>query len=571
MGIYNFWTWFNNNFKGCINKLSDGHDFNTININIDNLLIDMNGLFHNSTQKIYEYGNCKPKIQKYKKNASDTRLQLKVFEDICQNIEILVKLTNPKKRIVLCVDGPAPFAKQIQMRRRRFKTAINREEDDISFDSNAISPGTKFMDYLTKYIDFFIRKKISEDPKWKSLEIIFSNEKVPGEGESKIFSYIRKYGEKDESYCLHGLDADLIMLSLSLHKPKFYILREDMFDPLNKYFIVDIEKSVLQLSEIMRWESSKHIYNNKNAIDDFVFLSFMAGNDFLPHIPSIEILESGIEIIISIYRDIGREYGHLIESTKDNFIFNKDVLKIFFDVISEYEKPILEKKLKNKRIYFQDEILEKCATFDKDVIILDINKYRKEYNEKCFGKGEKQLKKICNDYLEGLQWVITYYKKGCSNWNYYYPYDYSPFASSLSKYILDFNVPIYKKTEPFTLYQQLISVLPPKSCNLLPYPLNNLLIKDDSPLKKYCPTEFEIDLSGKKREYQGIVKIPILNPTLISNTYTQNIKYIDQKDLKRNIIGKTYKYNYCSLESLSYKCFYGKIINCKAKIKPIFI
>ena len=66
MGIYNFWTWFNNNFKGCINKLSEGQDFKSININIDNLLIDMNGIFHNSAQKIYEYGNHRPKKEKYK-------------------------------------------------------------------------------------------------------------------------------------------------------------------------------------------------------------------------------------------------------------------------------------------------------------------------------------------------------------------------------------------------------------------------------------------------------------------------------------------------------------------------
>lgn len=571
MGIYNFWTWFNNNFKGCINKLSDGNNFQTININIDNLLIDMNGLYHNSAQKIYEYGNCKPKIEKYKKNASDSRLQLKVFEDICKNIEILVKLTDPKKRIVLCVDGPAPFAKQIQMRRRRFKSAIDREEEDISFDSNSISPGTKFMDYLSKYIEYFIRKKISEDPKWKTLEIIFSNEKVPGEGESKIFSYIRKYGEKNESYCLHGLDADLIMLALGLHQPNFYILREDMFDPTNKYFVVNIENSSLQLGEIMRWESTKHTYDNNNAIDDFVFLCFMAGNDFLPHIPSIEILESGIEIILAIYRDIGSEYGHLVNYTKDNIVFNKNVLKIFFQVISQYEKPVLEKKIKNKKIYFQDEILEKCASFDKHDICLDIDKYRKEYSEYCFGKGDRQLKKICHDYLEGLQWVISYYKKGCPNWHYYYPYNYSPSANILSKHITSFNLPIYKKSEPFTLYQQLISVLPPKSCNLLPYPLNHLLTNDDSPLKDYCPEKFEIDLSGKKREYQGIVKLPMLNPKLILKTYIDNIKFIDEKELKRNIIGKTYKYNYCSSTSTPYNCFYGKIINCKAKIRSIFI
>ena len=73
------------------------------------------------------------------------------------------------------------------------------------------------------------------------MDIIFSNEKAPGEGEHKIINYIRYYGNSNDTFCINGMDADLIMLALGTHLPKFYILREDMYTSNNKYFCLDIE------------------------------------------------------------------------------------------------------------------------------------------------------------------------------------------------------------------------------------------------------------------------------------------------------------------------------------------
>ena len=41
--------------------------------------------------------------------------------------------------------------------------------------------------FLSKYIDWYIRKRISEDQYWQSIEVVFSNEKSPGEGEHKNY------------------------------------------------------------------------------------------------------------------------------------------------------------------------------------------------------------------------------------------------------------------------------------------------------------------------------------------------------------------------------------------------
>ena len=55
----------------------------------------------------------------------------------------------------------------------------------------------------------------------------------------------------------------------------------------------------------------------------------MVGNDFLPHIPSIEIIEGGIESMIDVYKNSCQTYGHLTSEKDDNIVFNKKPLEIF--------------------------------------------------------------------------------------------------------------------------------------------------------------------------------------------------------------------------------------------------
>ena len=76
-------------------------------------------------------------------------------------IDEIVHTIKPKKVLFLAVDGVAPRAKMNQQRARRFKTAKDSQmlrdkltnegkEAPSLFDSNAISPGTKFMAELSK-------------------------------------------------------------------------------------------------------------------------------------------------------------------------------------------------------------------------------------------------------------------------------------------------------------------------------------------------------------------------------------------------------------------------------------
>lgn len=117
----------------------------------------------------------------------------------------MTDIVKPKKILFMAIDGVAPRAKLNQQRARRFRAAQDRIEsvekarkdgnevdEKVMFDSNCITPGTEFMEKVGKYLKYFIRKKMKEDPLWRNLKIVFSGHDVPGEGEHKIMQFIRE-------------------------------------------------------------------------------------------------------------------------------------------------------------------------------------------------------------------------------------------------------------------------------------------------------------------------------------------------------------------------------------------
>jgi len=569
MGIKHFFGWFKKNFGKNMKKLKHGQNFKTINVSVDNLMIDLNGLFHSSTQKIYQYGAHKPLSRLLNKTISNTgglKEQIKVFEDICKNIENILTIVSPYKRLILCVDGPAPLSKQNQQRQRRFRAVSEKDDEEFTkFDSNCITPGTKFMDSLTKYIDWYVKKNISENPKWSHLEVIFSNEKSPGEGEHKIINYIRFYGNPLDTYCIHGMDADLIMLALGTHLQNFWIMREDTYNQ-NEFFVINIGTTRTDLAFLMNWknEENTQIFNSESAINDFIFICFMVGNDFLPHIPSLEIIEGGIDQMLNVYRNVGKKYGHLTHTVNDCVIFKKLSLEVFLGTIAKYDKGILEDKLLHKDQFFPDIILEKNAKLDKGKYNVDIISYRNDYYTHCFSKDVK-IKDLCHEYFIGLQWVLSYYTRGVPDWKWCFNHHYAPFASELADHIIDFVFPQKIKTDPTTPFQQLLAVLPPKSAGLIPTPLSQLLTDSKFNLKKFCPTKFEIDLSGKRKEWEGIVLLPMVDFSVIKDEYLNHIDKVSRDDLNRNILGNSYIYTRYIDKPEIFKSFYGDIPNCLVK------
>jgi 5'-3' exonuclease len=561
MGIKYFFSWLKKSFPTHIKTINYSNNINLKDdhkIDIDNLLIDINGIFHYCCQKVYKYGSFKEnRLLLNVKKTFSLQKQKELYDMVGNYLDKLIKLVNPNKRVFLAIDGPAPLSKINQQRQRRFKSAL--ENDDGSFDSNCITPGTKFLDNMSKYIDWFIRKQISNQ-EWKNIEVIFSSEKCPGEGEHKLVKYVRDHGIKNESFMMQGMDADLFMLSLATHFPNFHILRENPYKYENEYYYIDVSSIRENIVNALLCEQS--LLDDRIHINDFILMIFFTGNDFLPHLPTIEILDGGIESLFETYRNISKEYGSL---TTNADTLNVKPLQYFIGTLGLLEKVFLEEK-RTKSIAFPDTLLEKYTKIGDDgKFILDFDKYRKDYYSKKMNiNTEEEIKKSCIEYIEGLQWVLTYYIKGVPNWRWHYKYNYAPFLSDISFYMSDYEKPSYlgQQTKPYLPFLQLLCVLPTKSKHLLANPLDDIMLLKSTSL--FYPENINIDMDGKRNSYEAIVNLPPINYTVLEKEYNKLIKSVDEKDRKRNINGKSFIYNRTQddFQSHTYKSYYGDIKDC---------
>ena len=161
----------------------------------NHLFFDLNCAIHPCCRNILkEYNN---------KRVNNDILEKRMITEVILYIQKIIEIVQPNL-VFIAIDGVAPFSKMNQQRERRYKSILNREIDeklrkecnmDIPnfWDTNAISPGTEFMNKLYKRITHEINQDNLNDSKKTVQKVIFSSANDPGEGEHKILNYIRKF------------------------------------------------------------------------------------------------------------------------------------------------------------------------------------------------------------------------------------------------------------------------------------------------------------------------------------------------------------------------------------------
>lgn len=147
-----------------------------------------------------------------------------------------------------------------------------------------------------------------------------------------------------------------------------------------------------------------------------------------------------------------------------------------------------------------------------DALRLGEEGWRERYYEQKFKvrlDNEEFFAQLRKSYLEGLQWVLKYYYQGCASWEWYYPYHYAPFLKEIAD-VDDLKVSFGPST-PFKPFEQLLAVLPPASAQFVPPAYARLMCDPESPIIDFYPEDFEVDMNGKKFEWQGVVILPFID------------------------------------------------------------
>ena len=267
------------------------------------------------------------------------------------------------------------------------------------WDSNVITPGTPFMERIGHVLRWYVADRISNDPLWKLMgfRVIISDAHVPGEGEHKIMEFIRRQRMQpsfnpNTTHCLYGADADLIMLGLATHEVSFYIIREVVIqveeqrcylcnrsghlpsdcpgvgpqeeDPVTSPPSSEeaaSSSSVLQkpfqlisiptLREYLEHQFSRFSdalpfpFDFERCIDDFVFICFFVGNDFLPHLPSLSIREGSIDQMLILYFEILPTIGDYLT---DAGTVNLTQVDVFLEYLGKLEDEVFRQRLERE-------------------------------------------------------------------------------------------------------------------------------------------------------------------------------------------------------------------------------
>jgi len=542
---------------------------------IDYLLIDANCLIHPTCFKVLaENPNFK----------NQNSLENKMIMASIEYIEKIIGVVDPKVGVYLAIDGVAPAAKIKQQRSRRFKSVHDREMwDNIKkkhnkpvdkfWNNSAITPGTEFMEKLHyKILEWAKNRKSSSD-----IKIIYSSCKTPSEGEHKLLQFIRNNINNNEhyKYVMYGLDADLIFLCLATNANNMFLLREaNQMDKSKRgfnYVSIDIMRDLIvntiediSKKEMMEEESivDKRLIDLKykdNIINDFIFMCYLLGNDFLPHIPALNIYTDGLDILLDKYTELLSMNNYkkfIIKRTSKKVSIDTKLFVELISFLGSEESEILKNEHVTKRKFY------KCSSTDPydvevhridnlqfkvdDPVMLgsdESEKWKKRYYNHYFHTGDDEIEefssKLVSEYMKGLVWVTKYYFDKCPSWTWYYPYDYPPFLEDMSTFLdnnknFDLNKIKFDYGSPLKPFNQLLLVLPPQSSYLIPKELNKIVHNSNSSLAYMYPTHIHQDFIGKVRHWMAIPQLPAIDLDLVRKTYMKYEKKIPVRTMNRN-------------------------------------
>ena len=503
---------------------------------IHNLYLDCNGMIYDVVRQ----------MQYTPENAAAYEAEL--LQRICDSIDACIAIMHPVSRVFLAFDGVAPVAKLNQQRERRYKSwylgemeAQRRRDHNAiaqkgarkggrveppkpAWNTSAITPGTKFMnalhDKLAEHYD-------TSQCNLNGVSIIVSSSKEPGEGEHKLFEYIREHAAEhaDKNTVIYGLDADLIMLCMShLHISRgIYLYRETpefvksinvTLDEKERYYM-DIPEFA---DAIWGATSTPHTPNGalipKGGVRgamlgthgspmDYIFLCFMLGNDFMPHFPALNIRTTGIASLMDAYRaTIGADETIIQTTSLNEYVIHWPNYKKLVAHLAAQELTLIRKEHATRdrqARHVRDSDTEDDVMHD--VLMLPMTQRDVERSIDPFHAGWERryyatmcdihepvdaakTALLCRNYLEGMEWTFRYYTRGCVDWKWSYANHYPPLLADLVQHIPETHDPTnafsflsVKPKEPIRDVVQLCYVLPKASHALLPPSVQRALMR----------------------------------------------------------------------------------------------
>jgi hypothetical protein len=172
--------------------------------------------------------------------------------------------------------------------RKASKSGSNKKKVKGIVDRRMITPGCRFNGEVSDAVAYFVCQRLASF-KYEKVKFYVSGTNVAGEGELKIMRYIKSLpseSQKSDTFALVGSDADLVLLAVAAQVPNITIFnamskvsskgerREEMVE-------FNIDALMAEFSALIPGADPRHVGT------DFVALSILSGNDYLPKMPHV--------------------------------------------------------------------------------------------------------------------------------------------------------------------------------------------------------------------------------------------------------------------------------------------
>lgn len=266
----------------------------------------------------------------------------------------------------------------------------------------------------------------------------------------------------------------------------------------------------------------------------------MTSDEQIPTLPlEGETIKENLGFLKEIAFDLGLFVVH--SQAKDTYSLRLDVDGINPQETEDERKERIQTLRKTVKKYEQAVLVEDKEELEDEQRIYNerFDQWKDKYYKEKLGFSyydEQNMKDLTENYVEGLQWVLYYYYRGCQSWSWYYRYHYAPRISDVQKgidQIIKFNL-----GKPFRPFQQLMAVLPERSKQLIPPVYRPLMFDPKSPILDFYPSEVELDKNGKTADWEAVVKLSFVDEDRLIDAMSTYDEKLSPEEKKRNSFGK---------------------------------
>jgi 5'-3' exonuclease len=427
--------------------------------------------------------------------------------------------------VFIGVDGVVPMAKIRQQRLRRFKSRwLAAKEREVgarvgdSWDSNAITPGTEFMEKL----GVALKELAAARPGWT-----VSGADEPGEGEQKLIARVRA-SHSGKRLVVYGLDADLIVLSLLVVAEGYgtggwHLLREGgEFGGgggagAGAFATLDVRGLLGHLVPTFgKGGGGGGAMTLVDHMHEYVCAMSFLGNDFLPHSLSVKIRDGGHDAMcarLAALHAAGKRLvvgGYVMPAACADFIAEwaaSEETLLVEAVRHKYAmRPMVPRTDAERLMSSMQNIPLKWAAegclFDGADLKED---WRSVYRRQWLYDAEHAAATYC----VGLQWIMDYYTGKPVSYSWYYPWNVAPLWGDLEGELrATGGIVPPSTTTPVAPQEQLAMVLPLESWGLV---RDGRLRALPGRAPAFWPTAFGFFSAGRRFLWECEAIIPVMS------------------------------------------------------------